>query len=1233
MDQLNYIKGVYSDSVSDDFKRIISIFNYTDKLEDPNTHYSKEFINLNLKYLDLMEKGKNIFLSNIKKCIYLAEIYNKEMAPFNDDLFSFFFQHDSITDTFVDIFGIKKEISQNNNKMSYDDERALFLIIEQQISNLNKIKEFSIKELIENVSSCSSEEDFISILKIFKKAFELDIRQSDNFKYKYIKNLFFSSYSYGTQESEFEISFRNVDHKVIARISNILTRSNFIRICKNTILTIDEGFALKPNRIDSIISDKLFDRYNPNDRVKFLFIDSNTSEPIKSAIDLYFEDISNEMKNIYEGEILKCEDRLFASLNKMFASDPEYFEKIKTDYYSYGDSPSIRFESLGKYCKNTGYHNKINFLYSESSVFKEINIYKENLNRFKSYRVKDPFDYYDYSAEHLSSKISEYFNEELDRIKEMIEADWTQKIDLDIFDKIKEKVISTIETFKKNFISKQKSIFEGNLVGQIPKAFYFKESYYLKKEFLKIINKLPDNIEENKSEKELLNNSKKNKTEYELPNSLNGIIIDPIENNKKENEEFEEEEQEDFQEDVSENGDKEGLDVILQEFNALNLKEISEEQIASLNNSFDFKRSLKAEFILQRSSFMGERNFKQMNDVLIELGTKSTHLEKSNRIKREIENLLEDIKEFSNDPSVNDRLRTKLINHCNHNLEEKNKEYKMERYKLFLDQIIFDYFKEETAFMQGKGKEPQIENIYSKRKDDSKIPASLFLFLDNAEASLYQDTQINSCNFLLSDYIYNIRKGKDELLLFWIKFFLKQSSLENKQLMRYDFETYLSFRGRLEEFQKNSESFFSAAVGSENYDYFINKFISDLKSSRLDTINGLETIERFCHNFSCHDRISKSKYFSKFRLKHYQILYEMYSRFDPQLRGKENPKIFLEKASEYKKILEQKGGKSENIANSIISIEDIIKLCECINNEIEDSFERMDYFIESFEKKFGEISSSTANKIHMMFSFILDFKDMNKYISIAEKKHEDVLKNNYQFISKNNYEIRFRTLQDLDPKYFSIGAETNCCQRIGGVGEPAAIDSFINPLAGVIILEIKIKDNWNLISQSYFHYVPELNIIILDNIETGRWDNDMLKKTIGMSFDSIYAILSKKMLDSGFSAVLCGKGYTLCLDFKNFKSGSFNSDTGDPRFIATSRRYSDFDEDDFTILSCPKFEIEDIALSKFSFEHSLMTKLGIYIAMNSNKKIIRDLSTLLVKKGFIKESIDLFYLQKNIFIR
>jgi hypothetical protein len=138
-----------------------------------------------------------------------------------------------------------------------------------------------------------------------------------------------------------------------------------------------------------------------------------------------------------------------------------------------------------------------------------------------------------------------------------------------------------------------------------------------------------------------------------------------------------------------------------------------------------------------------------------------------------------------------------------------------------------------------------------------------------------------------------------------------------------------------------------------------------------------------------------------------------------------------------------------------------------------------------------------------------------------------------------------------------------------------------------------------------------------------------------MSFDEAYSILAKKMIEKGFSAVLCGKDFTICLDFSNFKSGYFNEKMNDPRKFSHEERYTDFYKEDFIILSCPNFKVSKTQISKFSNKNSFNRRFAIYMATKLSKygersffdKIIV-LSKLLVKKGFDKESIDLFYLQK-----
>lgn len=104
-------------------------------------------------------------------------------------------------------------------------------------------------------------------------------------------------------------------------------------------------------------------------------------------------------------------------------------------------------------------------------------------------------------------------------------------------------------------------------------------------------------------------------------------------------------------------------------------------------------------------------------------------------------------------------------------------------------------------------------------------------------------------------------------------------------------------------------------------------------------------------------------------------------------------------------------------------------------------------------------------------------------------------------------------LGNPDLHHFQIGIDTDCCQRIGGAGFEAAINSFINPLAGVVVLEVNHNNSWVLVAQSYFHYVPEEEMIILDNIEAVPKSPFLqnTKQKIGYSFPEMYFILNKHL--------------------------------------------------------------------------------------------------------------------------
>jgi len=205
-------------------------------------------------------------------------------------------------------------------------------------------------------------------------------------------------------------------------------------------------------------------------------------------------------------------------------------------------------------------------------------------------------------------------------------------------------------------------------------------------------------------------------------------------------------------------------------------------------------------------------------------------------------------------------------------------------------------------------------------------------------------------------------------------------------------------------------------------------------------------------------------------------------------------------------------------------------------------------------------------KFHNEISLIEQFENLQEYISDAKPKD-----NFFKNLNININNFNFTVLDFLDPYAFKVGADTNCCQRIGGAGEMAAIDSFINPEAGVLLLK---KDNM-LLSQSYFHYVPSENGIILDNIEVNddnlkrlNINNTMLSKI----YANYAAALKEKMPELNY--IKCGMNYNK-IDNNLFGKSKMEED---PRHFEVDDPYSDFDEDLHLDLLKPSEQLKNIVV-------------------------------------------------------
>ena len=242
-------------------------------------------------------------------------------------------------------------------------------------------------------------------------------------------------------------------------------------------------------------------------------------------------------------------------------------------------------------------------------------------------------------------------------------------------------------------------------------------------------------------------------------------------------------------------------------------------------------------------------------------------------------------------------------------------------------------------------------------------------------------------------------------------------------------------------------------------------------------------------------------------------------------------------------------------------------------------------------------------QLHTQLKLIEQFHTIREYIQEAKPKDKRMFELNWDHPSG----LKFNVMGYLDPAAFSIGAETDCCQRIGGAGEEAAIDSFINPMASVLVLSYGDK----IIGQSYFHIVnvPQGGIgIILDNVER----NDSNMKSVGLTENALtraYAdwAAAVKQKNDNVSYVLSGKGYS------KINNHMFNDGTKmkeDPREFAVDDPYSDFDEDDHLDLLKPRANLEAVSVSPHAQKHASVAPRGITKAMVRSMFLTRGIDAL-----------------------
>lgn len=438
-------------------------------------------------------------------------------------------------------------------------------------------------------------------------------------------------------------------------------------------------------------------------------------------------------------------------------------------------------------------------------------------------------------------------------------------------------------------------------------------------------------------------------------------------------------------------------------------------------------------------------------------------------------------------------------------------------------------------------------------RDGSKIKGKKRFLKAALEINEFEEKLSLSKDFFFIDYVLKDHRQIEDCKILWV--YLK---IKNKKL----FDLYL-------EVFKNDVSLFLNIL-------HINNIILEYDEYTKLPLDILERLAKASTNFGEYVKFLK-KLTSALQLMHeiyiepyFVILSILNKQFD--IDNKNNQE-FLEVVSElYKyqfdflnKIIEINNEFrriNPNITEDIIDI-DNFKKNYVIYKQLYNRFRNGQNI--SFQR--GSKEYIAVKQLHTIVNTKINAQAIIKVLPIAKPKDKSL------FILDMTLQngINFRVLKFLDPYTLQVGADTECCQRIGGAGENAAIDSFINPLAGVLVCEY----NGMIISQSYFHFIPRSFGFILDNVE---WNENNAKK-LGIDtkkLSKIYSVYVKllKEKNPNIKYVRCGMSWNK-LDNSLFSNVEMEHD---PRHFEYTEQYSDFDFKNHIDLTKPSAELDDISI-------------------------------------------------------
>jgi len=488
------------------------------------------------------------------------------------------------------------------------------------------------------------------------------------------------------------------------------------------------------------------------------------------------------------------------------------------------------------------------------------------------------------------------------------------------------------------------------------------------------------------------------------------------------------------------------------------------------------------------------------------------------------------------------------------------------------------------------------------------FPNEAIEFFGAKDLNQIKNNIIKIFNFLNNKNTYsNVRTTLDKLDNIKINIKDDTYSYVDPSKSKYDYE--------------DEEEYFAQHKSANSGIEFLNKLFENKEiGTKKEKIQKIMQISNLLHNYQNNkyyfDIIINSKFLEKaYNLNIFDIINYIgtaKASFPTDKKIAETINFIIEKTP---KLIPQEY-LSDHILRALYKIETLNTsddLDDIIKNLLNDSF------------------SENIRKIKFLLTIVVEYESTMEWYPMALPKVDEVFSPSF-----STDLFRFRVLGDLDPYHFRVGIDTDCCQAIGGQGASAAIDSFINPSAGVVVLEVNTNSQWELASQSYFHFAtidgedgkPSKKAIILDNIEAGKLKEKYTKKFGSNFYEKAYAILGRYLKDKGFDIVGCGIKYTYVFYPESFGKNSIQKD---PRHFEITKHsevaYTDFRAESFYNLLDPKFSFEmpnNITSMEIEVSKKSAAILEACIQKTGNKKAmsIHKLSKILLQYGMTKESAD-----------